>query len=85
MVPVIIGLGKYFKIKPLFWALSLGACFGGNTTLIGAAANVVAIAILERRGYHIHFGEFMKYGMVVTMCTVVISTLYIIIRFGGVV
>ncbi len=46
----------------LWWALSLGACLGGNFTLIGASANIVASAIAEKEGYHISFMTFMKYG-----------------------
>ena len=47
---------------PLWWALSLGACLGGNFTIIGASANIVAAALAEKEGYHISFLTFMKYG-----------------------
>jgi Na+/H+ antiporter NhaD/arsenite permease-like protein len=50
------------SIDPLWWALSLGACLGGNMTVIGAAANIVVREMAEKDGIHISFMDFIKYG-----------------------
>ncbi|MCD6132847.1 MAG: ArsB/NhaD family transporter [Deltaproteobacteria bacterium] len=65
----------------LWWALSLGACFGGNGTLIGASANVVTAGLLERSGFPLRFADFFKVGGPVTVVNLIISTLWLII--GG--
>jgi Na+/H+ antiporter NhaD/arsenite permease-like protein len=61
--------------------LSLGVCLGGNGTLIGASANVVAVRICERNGYHISFGRFSKYGVAFTFQALLICSLYIWLRY----
>ena len=68
-------------IFPLWWALSLGACLGGNFTLIGASANVVVAGIAKRDGHEIGFGRFMKYGIPVTFVAVLISMVYLWLVF----
>lgn len=65
----------------LFWALALGACLGGNGTIIGASANVVVAGIAERNGHHISFVRFMKYGVPFTIMSLLICTAYIILRY----
>ncbi|MFH1837259.1 MAG: ArsB/NhaD family transporter [Candidatus Omnitrophota bacterium] len=67
--------------QPLWWALALGACLGGNGTLIGASANIVMSRISEKNGYHISFMNFFKYGSVFTLQAMVLCTLYIWIRY----
>ncbi len=62
-------------MDPLWWSLSLGACLGGNLTLIGASANIVTADIAERNGYKIDFFRFMKYGTPVAAVTVVVAIL----------
>ena len=59
----------------LWWALALGACLGGNFTLIGASANIVAAAIAEKEGYHISFLTFMKYGTPVALVSTFVALL----------
>lgn len=73
--------GSGYGIHPLFWALALGACLGGNGTLIGASANVVASKIGSRNGYPITFGVFLKYGIPFTLQSVIIAVLYLWVRF----
>lgn len=68
-------------IFPLWWALSLGACLGGNFTLIGASANVVVAGIASRDGYTIDFMRFLKYGVPVTLVSIVISAVYLWVVF----
>jgi Na+/H+ antiporter NhaD/arsenite permease-like protein len=74
-------------MDPLWWSLSLGACLGGNLTLIGASANIVTADIAERNGYKIDFFRFMKYGTPVATVTVVVALILFYIEhaiFGGI-
>jgi Na+/H+ antiporter NhaD/arsenite permease-like protein len=64
-----------------WWALALGACFGGNLTLIAAAANVAAAGMSERAGQPISFWAFLRVGVPVTLVSIVIATGYISLRY----
>ncbi|HVL97519.1 MAG TPA: ArsB/NhaD family transporter [Solirubrobacteraceae bacterium] len=64
-----------------WWALALGACFGGNLTLIAAAANVAAAGMAERSGRRIGFVEFLKVGVPVTIVSMIMATGYIALRY----
>ena len=66
---------------PLWWALSLGACLGGNLTIIGAAANVIVAETATTKGYPISFFRFMKYGALVTFISLVISSAYLYFKY----
>lgn len=66
---------------PLWWCLSLGACLGGNMTIIGAAANVIVSETASSVGQPISFLKFMKYGLLITFISLIISSIYIYIRF----
>ena len=65
----------------LWWSLAIGADFGGNATIIGASANVILAGISEREGHRIRFVEFMKYGIPVTICTLIIGTIWVWLRY----
>ncbi len=65
----------------LWWALSLGACLGGNGSLIGASANVVAAGIASKSGRELSFMKFTKYGALITFQSLLVSTLYIWLRY----
>jgi Na+/H+ antiporter NhaD/arsenite permease-like protein len=65
----------------LWWALALGADLGGNATIIGASANVVVVGIAARSGHPISFMEFLKYGSVVTAISILVSALYLWVRY----
>ena len=80
MIPVVEQLGGDTD-DSYWWALSLGACFGGNATLIAAAANVAAAGIAERQGHHLSFVAFLKVGLPVTLVSIFIATLYILLRY----
>jgi Na+/H+ antiporter NhaD/arsenite permease-like protein len=67
-------------ILPLWWALALGACLGGNGTLIGATANVVIVDIARRAGYPITFGRFLLLGFPVMLGSLLLSHLYLWFR-----
>jgi len=83
MIPLILQMGSMSGIDvfPLWWALSLGACLGGNGTVIGASANVVAIGIAEREGYRITFGSYFKIGFPIMLITILICTAYIYLAY----
>ena len=66
---------------PLWWCLSLGACLGGNMTIIGAAANVIVSETAASTGHPIKFMYFLKYGVLVTLTSLIMSTAYIWLRF----
>ncbi|HET7194115.1 MAG TPA: ArsB/NhaD family transporter [Nocardioides sp.] len=65
----------------LWWALAFGAGLGGNATAIGASANVVVLGLAERAGHRIGFWEFTRYGLVVTLVTVVATAPYLWLRY----
>ena len=83
MIPVV----KELQARPAsgddayWWALALGACFGGNATMIAAAANVAAAGMAERAGTPIGFIAFLKVGLPVTVLSIAIATAYIAIRY----
>ncbi len=68
---------------PLWWCLSLGACLGGNMTIIGAAANVIVSETAAATGHPIKFMQFLKYGVLITIISLIMSTVYIWFRFIG--
>jgi len=82
MVPVIVSLAESdlgLPLAPMTWALSFGTCFGGNGTLIGASANVVAVGLCEQQGYPISFVRFFKTGFPCMIISVTIATIYMLI------
>jgi Na+/H+ antiporter NhaD/arsenite permease-like protein len=86
MIPVIEQLAEAEglseeEVRPLWWSLALGADFGGNLTLIGASANVVVAGMSERAGQRISFLKFMLYGIPVTLVSLVLATVYVLVRF----
>lgn len=68
-------------VHALWWALSLGACLGGNLTIIGAAANVLVSETAASKGYKISFLRFMKYGALITFISLTLSSVYLYFRF----
>src|SRR3990170_4222036 len=68
-------------LMPMWWSLALGACLGGNGTAIGASANVIVVGMSEKAGKRISFGKFMLYGMPIMILTVIISTVYVWLRY----
>ena len=96
MVPIVRHFIEYFSnsvglmdpalislkvAQPLWWALALGACLGGNGTLIGASANIVMSRISEKNGYKISFMRFFKYGSVFMLQSMILCTIYIWLRY----
>lgn len=81
MIPLVQELGAFMPVEPLWWSLALGACLGGNLTSIAASANVVVIHLAERSGYPISFREFLLPGFLVTLASLLISTIYVWLRY----
>lgn len=84
MAPMLVEIEKTMGATyayPLWWALSLGACLGGNMTIIGAAANVIVSENAAKSGHSISFMRFLKYGVGVVAISLLISTAYIYLRF----
>lgn len=67
--------------EPLFWALALGACLGGNGSLIGASANVIVAQIAKRNKQRLSFWDFTRYGFPIMVMSLAVSTVYIYLRF----
>nr|WP_026197063.1 ArsB/NhaD family transporter [Sciscionella marina] len=85
MSPIVLQLTNDFAdpvhSEALWWALALGADFGGNLTAVGASANVVILGLAKREGTPISFWDFTKKGMIVTLLTVVIAAPYLWLRY----
>uniref|UniRef100_A0A8C9ZGX5 OCA2 melanosomal transmembrane protein n=1 Tax=Sander lucioperca TaxID=283035 RepID=A0A8C9ZGX5_SANLU len=87
MIPVLINLSQdadvNLPIKPLIFALAMGACLGGNGTLIGASANVVCAGIAEQHGYGFSFIEFFRLGFPMMIMTCTIGMCYLLATHIG--
>lgn len=86
MIPLIHQMGNLGgltpeALEPLWWALSLGACLGGNGTIIGASANVIVAGLAEKNGYKMTFAGFMKLAFPLMLVSVIISTIYLLIFY----
>jgi len=68
-------------LMPVWWSLALGACLGGNGSAIGASANVIVVGVSEKAGRKISFMKFMAYGMPIMIMTVLISMVYVWLRY----
>ena len=86
MVPVVIELASDdtlgLELGPLAWALALGACLGGNGTIIGASANVVAAGLAEESGNDISFNRFFRTGFPIMILTLLLATVYCVVRYA---
>lgn len=69
------------QVEPLWWSLSLGSCLGGNLTAIGASANVIMISTAKKSDIKITFIDFLKYGIPVTLLTLLMSSIYVHFRY----
>jgi Na+/H+ antiporter NhaD/arsenite permease-like protein len=81
MIPVVAELQSDAGDDAYWWALSLGACFGGNATIIAAAANVAAAGLTERAGQPIGFVAFMRIGIPVTLISMILASAYVTVRY----
>lgn len=82
MIPILLTMeASGMDVTPLWWAVSLGACLGGNGTLIGASANVVLSDISKKFGYEITFMGFFKTAFPIMLLTVLMAGVYLVLRF----
>lgn len=85
MIPMLksmeASVGGREAMMPVWWALSLGACFGGNGTLVGASANVVVAGMAMRNGHHINFMKFLLWSVPVMLMSVAIATAFLYFEF----
>jgi Na+/H+ antiporter NhaD/arsenite permease-like protein len=85
MIPLIKNTAPAFggldRIEPLWWCLALGACLGGNGTLVGAAANLTVVGIAERNGIRISFVRYLAYGLPMMLVSIAICQLYVWLRY----
>ncbi len=83
LIPLILTMqADGIDVTPFWWAISLGACLGGNGTLIGASANVVLSGIGNKHGYPISFSGYLKVGFPLMILSVIISTIFLLIRYA---
>ncbi|WP_371378424.1 ArsB/NhaD family transporter [Sporomusa aerivorans] len=83
MIPLIKDMGTLgvTNLEPLWWSLALGACLGGNGTLVGASANVIVAGLAAQEGYPLSFMKFMKVGFPLTLLSVLIASIYVYVRY----
>lgn len=85
MIPLVDSMAPAFggpeALTPIWWSLALGACLGGNGSLIGAAANVMVAGLGERAGHPISFAKFVIIGLPFMLVTIVIANIYLYFRF----
>jgi Na+/H+ antiporter NhaD/arsenite permease-like protein len=85
MMPVVKGMAPAYggldKIEPLWWSLSLGACLGGNATLVGASANLLVAGLGERNGVPFRFVSYSLYAVPMTIVSIAICHVYLWWRF----
>lgn len=85
MIPVIkntmAAYGGPERIVPLWWCLALGACLGGNATLVGAAANLTVVGVAERAGVRFGFLRYLAYGLPMTIGSIAICQVYVWLRY----
>ncbi len=83
MIPLILNIGELTQmdIVPLWWALALGGCLGGNGTVIGASVNVIVTGMLHKKGYKMSFVDYFKIGFPVMLLSVSLATVYLILFY----
>lgn len=82
LIPLILAMqADGIDVTSFWWAISLGACLGGNGTMIGASANVVLSDISTKHGYPITFKSYLKVGMPFMLLSIVVSTVFLVVKF----
>ncbi|UJF33853.1 ArsB/NhaD family transporter [Paenibacillus hexagrammi] len=83
MIPMIQEMGNMgvSNLEPLWWSLALGACLGGNGTLIGASANLIVAGLASKEGYTITFMKYLKFGFPLMILSMVLSSIYVYVRY----
>ena len=85
MIPLIKSMAPTFggaeNLMPLWWSLALGACLGGNGSLVGASANLIVAGFAERAGHRIQFLKFMLMAFPMMLLSIGIASVYVFFRF----
>lgn len=83
MIPLIKDMGAMgvTNLEPVWWSLSLGACLGGNGTIIGASANLIVAGMAAEKGVYISFMRYLKFGFPIMLVTIVLSTVYVYLMY----
>ena len=83
MIPLIQNMGAMGidNLEPIWWSLALGACLGGNGTLVGASANLIVAGMAAERGVKITFINYLKIGFPLMILTIITSTVYVYVRY----
>ncbi|MDR6552566.1 ArsB/NhaD family transporter [Paenibacillus qinlingensis] len=83
MIPLIqeMGVLGVSNLEPLWWSLALGACLGGNGTLIGASANLIVAGLASKEGHPITFIKYLKYGFPFMLLSILLSSVYMYLRY----
>lgn len=83
LIPLILSMqSKGIDVTSIWWAVSLGACLGGNGSLIGASANLVLVGVGQKNGYSISFTKYLKVGFPIMIVTIIIATGYMILKYS---
>lgn len=83
-IPMVKLVGAHLDpalLNPLWWSLSLGSCLGGNATLVGASANVIMFGFAKKNNVPLTFAGYLKYGIPMTLISLVISYGYVMLRY----
>nr|MBS0021736.1 ArsB/NhaD family transporter [Gammaproteobacteria bacterium] len=87
MIPIIESMASTFggdaHLNPLWWSLALGACLGGNGSIIGASANVIAAGLAERAGHPIPFMGFLRIAFPLMLLSILLANIYLYLRYFG--
>ena len=83
MIPLIQDMGSMgvSNLEPIWWSLALGACLGGNGTLVGASANLIVAGLAAARGVRITFMDYLKVGFPIMIFTIITATIYVYLRY----
>lgn len=83
MIPVIQEFGEFGMVNmdPLWWSLALGACLGGNGTLLGSSSNLVIAGLASKEDVHIKFYQYLLIGVPVTLISLAVSTIYVYFKY----
>jgi Na+/H+ antiporter NhaD/arsenite permease-like protein len=83
MIPMLQEMGQAagMNLAPLWWSLALGACLGGNGTLIGASANVIVAGIAEKNGIGLYFVPYLKLAFPLMIISIILCHAYIVLRY----
>jgi Na+/H+ antiporter NhaD/arsenite permease-like protein len=83
MIPMLQEMGQLsgMNLEPLWWSLALGACLGGNGTLIGASANVIVAGIAEKNGIRLYFVQYLKIAFPLMIISIIFCYMYVVLRY----